>query len=242
MAICLGCMAMEVNKGAHVAKYRIGLALAFGAGFPSLWLLLVKLWPVFIVSLLMGIFLSPGGFLSDFILKPKDVSPPAVVLAVNVALYSAIAYVALSIFWRVPDVPPMRRLLMRLAVPAAILLGLACVPALNPLWPRGMMELENQEKELQTAVPVGVGLDEVRVVLRSKRIQFYESTEERQEVVLDNGKGESVTAAPGDRVISARFQTPASQFPCGYDMQIVLLFGRDDKLKQQYIHRFRICP
>jgi hypothetical protein len=51
-----------------------------------------------------------------------------------------------------------------------------------------------------------------------------------------------VTAQSGDTVVVSRFQTEAFQFPCWYDMQIVLVFGHNRTLKQRYIHRVRMCP
>ena len=135
----------------------------------------------------------------------------------------------------------MRLVATRLVVPVAILVGLACIPALNPVWPRGMAELTRQEKVLQDALPMGMGLEGARAVLRSKGIQFQEATETSQAVLLKR-QDKSITAAPGDRVIPARLETEASQFPCGYDIEVVLLFGPDERLKDQYVHRLRLCP
>jgi hypothetical protein len=47
-----------------------------------------------------------------------------------------------------------------------------------------MPELAKQESELQTAIPLGMNLDRARGVLNSKKIQFYESTESSDGVVL----------------------------------------------------------
>lgn len=125
--------------------------------------------------------------------------------------------------------------------PVAAIAVLACFPSMNPLWPHGMADLAKQESELQTAIPFGMSLDQVRGVLNSRKIQFYESTEPSDGVVLQNSQ-ETITAQSGDTVLVSRFQTEAFEFPCGYDMQIVLLFGHDRNLKQRYIHRFRMCP
>jgi len=81
----------------------------------------------------------------------------------------------------------------------------------------------------------------VRGVLNSKKIQFYESTEPSDGVVLENADT-TMTAHAGDTVLVSRFDTKAFEFPCGYDMQIILVFGNDRNLKQRYIHRFRMCP
>jgi hypothetical protein len=86
-----------------------------------------------------------------------------------------------------------------------------------------------------------MSLDQVRGVLASKKIQFYESSEPGNAVILQNPQA-TMTAQAGDTVLVSRFQTEAFEFPCGYDMQIVLLFGHDRNLKQRCIHRFRMCP
>lgn len=224
-----------------MVKYRIPLALFFGAGLTSLLLLLLRVSPTAVLSVVMSMLLSPGWLLADVLFKHGEFSPPLAVLTANVFVWSGVAYIAISIFWRKASSATLRRTAMWLAVPAAILLGLACVPALNPLSPRGMSELTKQESELQTALPLGMELSRSRAILSSKGIQFYETTEPTDTVVLER-EGRNLTAAVGDRVLSARFQTGASVFPCGYDMEIVLLFGRDDKLKQQYVHRLRVCP
>ena len=68
-----------------------------------------------------------------------------------------------------------------------------------------------------------------------------EETETSQAAVINRSE-KSITAAAGDRVISARLETEASQFPCGYDIEVVLLFGPDERMKDQYVHRLRLCP
>ena len=147
-----------------------------------------------------------------------------------------------SVAWRKATVETMRLAAMRFVAPVAILFSLSCVPALNPLWPRGLAELATRESELQHALPLNMGLDRARTVLQSKGIPFHEDTEPNQTIVLDDGRGLSISAAPGDRVVSARLQTEARAFPCGYDIQIVLLFGPDERMRQQYVHRFPLCP
>jgi hypothetical protein len=84
-------------------------------------------------------------------------------------------------------------------------------------------------------------MDGARAVLRSKGIQFQEKTETSQAVLLDR-QDKSIPAAAGDRVISARLETEASQFPFGFDIEVILLFGPDDRLKDQYVHRLRSFP
>jgi hypothetical protein len=135
----------------------------------------------------------------------------------------------------------LRRIAGRSIAPVTVAAVLACIPALNPLWPHGMKELARQESDLQTAIPVGASLEQVRGVLNSRKIQFYDSTQPSNGVVLQNPE-ETMTAQSGDTVLVSRFDTGAFEFPCGYDMQIVLVFGPTHNLKQRYIHRFRMCP
>lgn len=126
-------------------------------------------------------------------------------------------------------------------LPVALVAALACFPSLNPLFPHGMTELAKQESELQTAIPLGMSVEQVRGVLNSRKIQFYESTEPSDGVILQS-PDTTMKAQSGDTVLVSRFDTEAFEFPCGYDMQIVLLFGHSRNLKERYIHRFRMCP
>jgi hypothetical protein len=222
-------------------KQRILAALLSGTGFVSLLLLILKLLPILIVSVAISALLIPGGALVAVLFRSKDFDPPLAVLAADALVYSVVFYIVLSIFWRNASPVTIRRVANRLAVPVVILLGLVCVPAFNPLWPRGLNDLTKQENELRAALAQGAELNGVRSLLSSKGIQFQEEVEPSDTLVIKRGE-ESIIAAAGDRVLSARLQTQASEFPCGYDMEIVLLFGSDDRLKQQYIGRLRVCP
>jgi hypothetical protein len=219
-------------------KHKIAVALLCGAGFTSLLVLLLN---ISVLSMFLSVFLLPGGILADVLVRPKEFSPPLLVLAANALVYSLLIYAGVSAFGRGIRAEKIRLAMIRLVFPVAILVGLACIPKLNPLWPRGMMELARQEKSLQEALPVGMGLEGARAVLRSKGIEFHEKDETSQEVMLER-PDTSITAVAGDRVISARLETEARQFPCGYAIQIVLLFGQDERLKDQYVHRLRLCP
>lgn len=196
------------------------------------------------VALLSAVLLAllfPGSLPVALLWGSNELGPPLAVLTANALFYSFVAFALLSAWW--PDAEPaaIRRATTRLALPTVVLFSLACVPALNPLWPRGMSELTKQESELQAAFPVGEELSHGRSTLQLKGIQFREETKSSGGVVLERN-GRSLTAVAGDRVLSARYQTGASEFPCGYDMEIVLVFSQDDKLKQQYVHRLRVCP
>jgi hypothetical protein len=104
-----------------------------------------------------------------------------------------------------------------------------------------MMGLETEEEFLQDALPKGTGIADARAALRSKGIQFVEEPQARDAVILER-KNRHIAAAAGDEVISARAETDAYQFPCGYEIEIVLVFGVDQKLKDKYIDRLQLCP
>lgn len=152
-----------------------------------------------------------------------------------------VAFVTPFLLFRKAGLTRLRRIAGWSVAPVTTVAVLACFPAFNPLWPHDMAELARQESELQTAIPLGMSLDQVRSVLNSRKIRAYESTQPNADVVLQNPET-TITAQTGDTVLTSRFQTEAFDFPCGYDMQIVLLFGNDRRLKERYIHRFHVCP
>ncbi|MDP9264434.1 MAG: hypothetical protein M3O85_08965 [Acidobacteriota bacterium] len=223
-----------------MAKYKISIALMCGAGFASLLVLLlnVRFLPVGMVA---AMFLTPGA-IAAAPLRISDEFAPFALPAANALVYSGAAYAVIAGLCRRVKLEAMQVATVRLVVPVTIVVGLVCVPALNPLWPRGMAELAKQEKELQERLPLGMELDKARAVLRSKKIQFQEEAQTVERVVLDDGSGTRITAAPGDRVLWAKIETEASQFPCDVEIRVDLLFGKDDRMKQRYIRRFRICP
>jgi hypothetical protein len=224
-----------------MAKYRVAVALLCGSGFTSLVLLLIKLSSPSGIALLLSLLLLPGSVIAHLAVRSREIGPPLIVLAGNVIVYAVVLFVGLSIFARGVEAGKIRLAAAWLVLPVAILTGLVSIPALNPLWPHGMVELTRQEKALQDALPVGMGMDGARAVLHSKGIRFQEQTETSPSSVI-NRPDKSITAGTGDRVISARLETEASQFPCGYDIEVVLLFGPDDRLRDQYVHRLRLCP
>jgi hypothetical protein len=212
-----------------------------GAGFTSVVLLLIKLSSPSGIALLLTLLLLPGSVVAHIAVRSQEIGPPLPVVIANAVVYAAASFVGLWIFGHDITSEKMRLATIKLVFPVAILIGFICSPALNPLWPRGMTELTKQEKVLQDALPVGMGMDVARAVLRSKGIEFHEETETSQAIVLDR-QDRRITAAAGDRVISARLETEASQFPCGYDIEVVLLFGPNERIKDQYVHRLRLCP
>lgn len=179
--------------------------------------------------------------LTDFLLRPKEFSHPLLVSFANILVYSGVAYAVVSVCCRNVPVERMRVAAIRLTIPAVVLIGLICVQSLNPLAPRGMAELTSKVESLQNAFHAGMELENARAVLRSREIRFQEVTETSSMQILEK-PGRSMTAAAGDRVLSARLETDAGEFPCGYDIEVVLLFGPDERLKDRYVHRLRLCP
>lgn len=145
-------------------------------------------------------------------------------------------------FWPQPFGGNLRAATIKLLLPVIALAGLSCTSRFNPLWPQGVEQLTRQENDMRQALPIGIGVEPARAVLRSKGVDFSDKIETTQGIVFDDGKGHRIIAAPGNRVLAARKQTEAWAFPCGYDIRIVLLFGQDEVLSQEYIDRFRICP
>ena len=233
---------MEVTKQSRIGQLRFIAAIVFGTGFTGLCFLLLKALISTVIVLPLSVFLMPGGILVGILSKREEFGSPLGVLAANALFYSIATYTALAIFWRNVNATTLRRATRRLVIPAVILFGLACVPKFNPLWPRGMEGLARQESDLQAALPIGMRLDQARDVLKARGIDFREWAESSDGILVER-EGRRINASAGDRVVWARFQTEASVFPCGYDMEIYLVFSRrDDRLQQEYIHRFRICP
>jgi hypothetical protein len=222
-------------------KSRVAFSFLCGTGFSCLFPVLASTSSAAFPYVLMGVFLLPGGVIAEVIAKPKEFSPTLLVLAANILIYTVIAYAGLSVFGRGLSIENLRVATIRLLLPVFILAGLACTSRFNPMWPQAMAQLTRQEKELRQALPVGIGVEATRAVLRSKGIEFSDNTETAQGIVFDDGKGHRIIAALGNRVLAARQHTEAWAFPCGYDIQLVLLFGQDEKLSQEYIERSRVC-
>jgi hypothetical protein len=104
-----------------------------------------------------------------------------------------------------------------------------------------MAELSARESDLQRALPVGSNLTNARNVFKSRGIEFSDSVESADRIVLQ-GVGEKITASAGDRVLASNLPTSASKFPCGYRLDILLVFSPDDIMKERHIKRFPLCP
>jgi len=213
------------------------LAAFAGAGFSALAVLLLNLnsGPV---SMILSILLLPGFLISSSPGSQGVYSPLRVLLGSSV-FYGVIAYFPARRFSRT-SVERQRLTLILSGCPTLLLVCLCCVPSLNPLWPR-MDHLVSEENELREGLPVGAQLDQARAFLRERGIEAYEEpVKVRQEVARRSGP--SFVVQPGDRLVSARITTDAGQFPCGYAIEVGLVFDSSDKLRGNHIDELRLCP
>ena len=191
-------------------------------------------------NLFLLLLFAPGVIVLHISSLAGDWNVPALLVA-NVVIYSLLAFIVMLLACRNVPANGLKRTVVLLIAPAAVLTCLACFHSLNPLLPLGMAGLSRQENDLQQALPLNIGLKDARAVLTNKGIQFAESLEQTESVVMQTGK-ETITASAGDTLLSARFETTARQFPCGFAMMIVLLSGPDNRLKGRYINRFPMSP
>jgi hypothetical protein len=213
---------------------RLSFALLCGLALSALDALLLN-GPAWIARPAL-IALFPGGFIASVLFHSDS---PLLLVTITAFVYSGLCYVLFSIK---RDLGPssLRLAAIRMVIPVALLVVAACIPTLDPLFPEGLTELKRQESALQNDLPEKMMIEDARAVLRSKKIQFNEF-EPYPGLVFQRGNA-AMTASAGDRLIHSRFSTNAREFPCGYDMEIDLLFDASGKLNQRYIHRFRMCP
>ena len=221
-----------------MTKYRVCVSLLSGLGLTSLVCLLLNIpWANFFLFALF----TPGAVVLNIMLRSANWDSIPALLGANVIVYSILVLVVILLRFRSIQAVRLKRIAIWMVLPVTATSCLVCFPSLNPLLPRGMADLSRQELGLQQALPLNIGLQDARAVLKAKGIQFYESIEKSESVVFQGPDGK-ITATAGDRVLSSQFQTSASRFPCGYDMWVILLFGHDERLKDRYVHRFPICP
>jgi hypothetical protein len=219
--------------------YRLILALLFGVGFTALSALLINI-PSSGIAYLALLLLTPGGIVTSLLVRSQGLGSPLALLAANTFIYSVIAFVALR-FWIRLDASKAKRLAVGLIIPVLILAGVACMPSVSPISPRGMTQLADEEKILRVGLPVGSTLDVARAFLRSRSVNCHEYEISVEGPILYNAHAK-IVAKPGDRLISAQIDTEAEQFPCSYHIEVVLLFGEDERLRDEYIERSPTCP
>ena len=162
-------------------------------------------------------------------------------LGANAVVYAGLAYFLLGRYFSRINVEKAKYSLALSAAPALAFVFLACVPSLNPMWPRGMQRLAQEESELHDGLPVGSRLDQSRAFLRARGMEAHEEEVKiRQEIPRRNGS--SFVVQPGDRLVSTRITTDAGQFPCGYAIEMGLVFDANGVLRENHIDRLRLCP
>lgn len=189
---------------------------------------------------LLALFI-PGGIAVSILPWHTNWISISAMLGANVVIYSILVFALLLLRFRTIERAKLRQIASRMVLPVAAISCLACFPSLNPLWPKGMAQLSKQESELQSALPLDMRLQDVRSTLMAKGIEAVDFVENSDGVVFQ-GPDKKITARAGDRVLSGTSQTSASSFPCSYEIQIVLVFGPDERLKERYVRRFPICP
>jgi hypothetical protein len=108
--------------------------------------------------------------------------------------------------------------------------------------PHGYRQLEQLESRLEQLTPQDARIDVVRDGLSREGIEFREWVQESAAPLLSDGSGVKIAANPGEYVISSRHPTEAWQFPCGEQLNIILVFDGQNRLIRRYIGRFHMCP
>lgn len=219
--------------------YRLTLALLFGVGFAAISALLINV-RLSAIEYLALLLLTPGGILVSLLVKSWSLESPLALLAGNAFIYGAISLLVLRLWIRL-DASKARCLTVAFTIPILILAGLACMPSASPIWPRGMLQLADEENTLRVGLPPGSTLAAGRAFLSARTVNPFEYEVHAEEPILQNAHA-TIVAKPGDRVVSAQIDTEAEQFPCGYKIQVVLVFGADQRLRDRYIERMPICP
>lgn len=104
-----------------------------------------------------------------------------------------------------------------------------------------MKQLAVEEKDLGQGLPVGTQLGLARSFLQARGIVFYEQNV-KLEQEIPQPSSPSMVVHPDDRLVSARITTDAGRFPCGYAVEIGLVFDAHDVLRENRVNRLRLCP
>src|ERR1700739_1404409 len=208
-----------------MTKYRVCASLLAGVGFVSVLCLSLNI-PV--ANLFLSTLFAPGA-IAIAVFRLGEWGSDAALLGANVFIYSVLAFGVILFRFRGLRGNELKRFTVRMLLRVVAVSTLACFPALNPMLPVGMAELAKQERELQQALNASVNLQEARSILNNRRVDFGERLQESDGLVFQ-GVDKQINARTGDLVIVSRWRTSAWSFPCGYDMQMILLFGPDEKL------------
>jgi len=219
-----------------------------GVGIVSLLLglTIASLLPILLnvreLELTAAILLAPGGLLTSLVAPTELGTPPLFLIAANAVFYGICCFLlGVLLRRRFHSAIPLRFGARSLAILGIVLFALACVPQFDPLWPHGMAQLATREAALTELLRPDMTIDQVRAALQRESITVREEIENSTREVLRN-RQTTILGAAGDRMLSSRFRMDATQFPCGYDLQIVVLFGPDGKIKTRYVAPLPVCP
>jgi len=233
---------MSDGKDQHVTVVSVGrlcvLSLLFGVMIASLLPILLN---VVRLERRADILMMPGGIFASLLAPAAMVPNPMLLLTGNAIFYALCLFGLCLAVRRWLTASTVRLGTWAFGFAAVILFALACVPRFDPLWPHGMGELQAREIKLKSLIRSDMTIDQVRAALQQESIPLNEETEDSAREVLRN-RNTQIVAAAGDRLVFSRFRTDAVQYPCGYDLQVVVLFAPDGKLKNRYVAPLPICP
>lgn len=85
-------------------------------------------------------------------------------------------------------------------------------------------------------------LENARLALKKRKLDFEEHTYDSQQVVLLPWGHVKITIIPGDRLVQTRTPVYAhGGCACEHDLFLTLAFGPDGGLKQDYVDREPVC-
>ena len=187
------------------------------------------------------ILLMPGGIFASLLAPAQMIPHPMLLLAGNAIFYALCLFGLCLAVRRWLTAGAIRLGTWVFGFAAVVLFALACLPRFDPLWPHGMGELQAREAKLKSLIRSDMTIDQVRAALEQESIPLNEETEDSAREVLRN-RNTQIVASAGDRLVFSRFRTDAVQYPCGYDLQVVVLFAPDGKIKNRYVAPLPICP
>jgi hypothetical protein len=233
---------MSDGKDHHVIVVSVGwlcaVSLLFGVMIASLLPILLN---VASLERKADILLIPGGILASLLAPAQMVPHPMLLLAGNAIFYALCCFGLGLVVRRWLTAGAVRLCTWAFGFSSVVLFALACVPKFDPLWPHGMGELQARQAKLKGLIRSDMTIDQVRAALQQESIPLNEETEQSARQVLRN-RNIQIVASAGDRLVFSRFRTDAVEYPCGYDLQVVVLFAPDGKLKDRYVGPLPICP
>lgn len=163
---------------------RLVLAALAGIAFTAVLALSINI-PVAFIDMLALFLLAPGGVLGSLLVKSHSLDPfglgsPVATLVFSSVIYSAIVYLMLH----GSKITLSGRRFSAATVVTLLLAGLACVPSISPLWPRGVSELTEKERRLRDGLPLGSDLTSAQAFLRRQMVDFNKYEAKSEEVIL----------------------------------------------------------